>query len=282
MNLNEQCEAFNAQDNCATVETDEQDAVFEPRGGYGDDVPMQDGSPQVGMPPAAAGMGKDDPAGETPLTSTRYLEPELEGIDDVPGYGTPDFVDNGESEDAPAQSVVPTGFKDPLMRYGYFPVYRAFQSEWWWEDRPWSYAHLFMDILMRANRKPTQINFEGRIVILERGSLVTAITALSERTGWGRKRVRRFLRLMTESGQVAVQDKGQDGIIVKVCKYEAFALSIEKAGHGAGHVPVQRRPTDRYSNDPVTGTPAVHTLRKKIKRDSENHEKGEVAPSCNL
>lgn len=109
-------------------------------------------------------------------------------------------------------------------QYGYVPCYRTFQDEWFWKNTPWDIAHLFIDLLMKANRKPRKAKHAGKVHTINRGQLATSQLSLAEITGRDRKTVVRWLRQLQESGELTTKNLGQSGILVTICKYEGYAL----------------------------------------------------------
>lgn len=79
---------------------------------------------------------------------------------------------------------------------GWISVHRKIVDNWVWKDKPFSFGQAWIDLIMMANHEDKEIVFEGKIVIVPKGSLHTSIVKLSDRFGWERKKTTRFLNLL--------------------------------------------------------------------------------------
>lgn len=116
------------------------------------------------------------------------------------------------------------GGEDAPGRFGYVPCYRTFRDRWFWEEKPWDVAHLFMELLLRANRKPRFARYGGKLIKIERGTLPTSYSKLAEDSGRDRKTVTTWLQLLADDGELSVASKGQHGIVITMLKYGTYAL----------------------------------------------------------
>lgn len=126
----------------------------------------------------------------------------------------------------PPDEDVPEDSTDPIMKWGFVPLYRAFQEESWWTELPWDRAHFLMDLYMRAKRKPGR----SRIGSIARGEVATSYTALAQRSGRDVKTVTRWCKDFENLGEIKVENMGRNGIVVRICKYEMYALSNHSDG----------------------------------------------------
>jgi len=149
-------------------------------------------------------------------------------------------------------------------RYGFFPFWRAWQGAWWWEGKPWDLAHVFLCLLLSANRKPRTTRYLHRVIQVDRGCVATSFEALAGRSGLSRKVITRMVRDLADAGEIEVLDKGQCGVLLKVVRYDAYALppkerdGARRSGgtddepsdgqrrHGGGTAKARRRDTPRY------------------------------------
>ena len=148
----------------------------------------------------------------------RVCDPGLEGIDLKASPPLPD-----ETSDSPVED-------GDIRRWGFVPLYRAFQEESWWTEPPWDRAHFLMDLYMRAQRKPSR----SRIGHIARGEIATSYTALAQRSGRDVKTVTRWCDDFQELGEIKVENMGRNGIVIKICKYETYALSSRTYGRKDG------------------------------------------------
>jgi hypothetical protein len=123
--------------------------------------------------------------------------------------------------------------------YGWLPFWRAWQKEWWWsgdKKNPWSMAQFFLHLLLEANRKSRTGRYLHRVVHIDRGCLATSYEALAARSGHSRKVVTRMVRDLADAGEVEVLDKGGDGVLLKISKYDVYTFAPtqrDSEGHNA-------------------------------------------------
>ena len=127
-----------------------------------------------------------------------------------------------------------------MGKYGFFPCYRSFQDMWLWKEKPWDMAHLFIDLLLRANRFVRNAACRGEIIKVGRGMVATSFSQLALDTGRNRKTVTRWIGLLVEDGEISVQNKGQRGILITMLKYDSYARDKAKAGQSCGQKSTQR------------------------------------------
>jgi hypothetical protein len=175
------------------------------------------------------------------------LEPEL------------DELQSDESE--PASDVtddVSGGVTDNIRSHGFVPFYRKLRQAWWFEHKPWSYAHLFLWLLLDANFKAAMRPYEGNIISVPRGAVLTSVLSLSKKSGLSRQTVRRFIKKMTDSGEIRTPQSGPQGIVLQLVRYDEYTRVYN------------RHYNPRYNQ----GTPDVTTVVTPdvTHLNKENHE----------
>ena len=102
---------------------------------------------------------------------------------------------------------------------GWIKLHRKLTESWIWEDpeklRAW------IDILLMVNHEDKEIEFNGRMVMVERGTRLTSIEKLAARWGWNRKRVMRFLGLLEQTDMVTTK-RTPNGTTIKVRNYGKY------------------------------------------------------------
>lgn len=126
---------------------------------------------------------------------------------------------------------------------GYIKLYRQIQDCWiWFADEKFSKAQAWVDLLMLANHSDKKFYFNGEVVNIKRGQNLTSIRALSERWGWSKDSVSRFLKLLENDGMIErISDTHRT--LITVMNYEVFQSSEtddetqigQKQGHTQGH-----------------------------------------------
>lgn len=133
--------------------------------------------------------------------------------------------------------------RSDIGAYGFVPFHRAYQSKWWWQHKPWSYAQLFLWMLMNANYKSRQTEYEGKIIQIPRGAFATSKLALHDRAGMARGTVDLFIRKMVEAGELRVLQSGHTGVVITLCHYEEYT-----------GIPQRARQRTRPRTEQTTGT----------------------------
>ena len=147
------------------------------------------------------------------------------------------------------------------MDNGWIHLHRKIRDNWIWDDpeklRAW------IDILLMVNHEDKQIPFDGHIITIHKGQRLTSLQKLSERWGWSRNRVDRFLRLLDEAGMV-ITNRTPNGTVLTVVNW-AFYQS--------------KRDTNGATNEATNGTASeatngatVGTQTRMIKNE-KNEEK---------
>jgi len=107
------------------------------------------------------------------------------------------------------------------MSYGWIKVERSIQDHWLWETKPFSPGQAWIDLLLMAKYKPERFVSRGKVIDGDRGTVYKSMVFFSDRWGWDRKKVRRFLRLLEEDGMVTLEDTGR-GTAITIVNYGKF------------------------------------------------------------
>ena len=90
------------------------------------------------------------------------------------------------------------------MNEGWISLHRKISLNWIWEDKPFSKGQAWIDLLLMANHKNRKIPFDNGIIEIKRGSFVTSIRKLSEKWGWSRTKVSKFLQYLNIDNMVTL------------------------------------------------------------------------------
>lgn len=85
----------------------------------------------------------------------------------------------------------------------WIPLWRKIRKHWVWQEpealRAW------IDLIMLANHHDGTFRFRGRPHPIKRGQIPTTYSALAERNGWSRDKVRSFLRQHQNGGSLEIR-----------------------------------------------------------------------------
>lgn len=92
---------------------------------------------------------------------------------------------------------------------GWISLYRQIVDNWIWKsNEPFDKRSAWIDLLLMVNYKNEKIEFDGRIIEIERGQKITSLDKLSKRWKWSRHKVSNFLNSLEMERNVGT-DKGQ-------------------------------------------------------------------------
>ena len=104
---------------------------------------------------------------------------------------------------------------------GWISLHRSIQNHWLWEDKPFSKGQAWIDMLLFANHCDKKFLFGGELLEVKAGSFITSELKLSERWGWSRDKVRRFLNVLSKDGMIEkISDRQKTTITIK--NYRAY------------------------------------------------------------
>jgi len=144
---------------------------------------------------------------------------------------------------------------------GYIKLYRDIRSHWIWSDP--DYLRAWVDLLMMVNHEDRQVLFNKKLVTVKRGSRITSIRKLSERWGWSRGRVSRFLDMLEQDNMIATRRTTQKTLI-NVINYSFYQSEKSKRGP-------RMRPQTEPQTEPRIEPQTEH--KQYIKEDIIKNEK---------
>ena len=84
--------------------------------------------------------------------------------------------------------------KGETQMEGWISLYRQIVDNWIWKsNEPFDKRSAWIDLLLMVNHKTEKIEFNGRIIEIERGQRITSIEKLATRWKWSRHKVSNFL-----------------------------------------------------------------------------------------
>lgn len=117
---------------------------------------------------------------------------------------------------------------------GWIKLHRKILDCWIWQDKPYDKARAWVDLLLLAMHHDKKILIDEKIVVISRGSFLTSIVKLSDRWGWSRNKVSRYLQLL-ENEQMLNTKRTPKGTLVTIVKYENYQVFDleDESTHGA-------------------------------------------------
>lgn len=109
------------------------------------------------------------------------------------------------------------------MEIGWIKLHRKLQDCWIWQEKPFDKGRAWVDLLLSAMHHDKKLLIDNEIVIISRGSFMTSVVKLSERWGWSRNKVFRFLKLL-EDEQMLTTERTPKGTLINIVKYEDYQV----------------------------------------------------------
>ena len=115
---------------------------------------------------------------------------------------------------------------------GWIKIHRAVKSHWLYEVKPFDKYHAWEDLLLSASHKQTKFLHGNKLTEIQPGQFITSLRKLSEKWGWGKSTVDRFLTLLESDGMIKIFGDTTRTLIT-VENWSFYQSQDEKAGHGA-------------------------------------------------
>ena len=140
---------------------------------------------------------------------------------------------------------------------------RSIQDNFIWDFEKPQYALAWIDLLLLANYKDKKILFDGKLVTVKRGSLITSQTKLAKRWHMNKRTVKNYLELLQSDGMITFECTNRCTAIF-ISNYNAFQR-FEGPDCTADC-------TAEYTADCTAECTADCTQHKKVKKEKESKE----------
>ena len=105
---------------------------------------------------------------------------------------------------------------------GWIKLYRQLQDCWIWLDKePFDKRSAWVDLLLTANHSDKKILFNGELITVKRGQILTSVRKLSAKWKWSVNKVYRFLKLL-ESDEMLQKESDKDRTLLTIENYSVF------------------------------------------------------------
>lgn len=108
-----------------------------------------------------------------------------------------------------------------MSEYGYIALHRVIQHHKIWQEKPFTRAQAWIDILLSAQFSDSSFWMRGIEVEVPRGCLAMSEHKMAERWGWSRGKVRRFMDWLETEQQIEIE-KSNIINIIRILKYERY------------------------------------------------------------
>lgn len=104
---------------------------------------------------------------------------------------------------------------------GWICLFRDITEHWTWTCKPFSQGQAWIHLLLMANHKDNTILFDGKPLLVERGTFVTSISKLSNVFGWDRKKTTKFLNNL-EIDKMVTTKRTTHGTTITIVNYNVY------------------------------------------------------------
>lgn len=102
---------------------------------------------------------------------------------------------------------------------GWIKIYRKIQSKGYYKKS--EYIHLWIHLLLKANHKEVEFMWNGEVIIIKGGQLLTGRKALSDETGIPESTIERILKLLENEQQIE-QEKTTKFRIITIINWKEY------------------------------------------------------------
>ena len=131
---------------------------------------------------------------------------------------------------------------------GWICLDRKIMNNWLWQEKPFSVGQAWVDMLLMANHKDNEFLFDGKIIVIERGTFHTSILKLSNRYGWERKKTTKFLNIL-ERQEMVTTKRTTHGTTITIVNYESYQNIGQQNGQQKGQRTGQPMDNARDTNN---------------------------------
>jgi len=115
------------------------------------------------------------------------------------------------------------------MYKGWISLHRKIQEHWLWDDLPFSKGQAWIDLLISANHKEKKTLIGNTLIEIEKGAFITSEVKLADRWGWGRKKVRIFLKLL-EDEEMIIKKSTTKYTSISIVNYTSYQVNGRQEG----------------------------------------------------
>ena len=135
---------------------------------------------------------------------------------------------------------------------GWIKLYRQLQDCWIWLDKePFDKRSAWVDLLLTANHSDKKILFNGELITVKRGQILTSVRKLSAKWKWSVNKVYRFLKLL-ESDEMLQKESDKDRTLLTIINYSIFQCCEYTNENSNGNT---NGNSDEYTSETPTETP---------------------------
>lgn len=179
------------------------------------------------------------------------------------------------------------------MEKGWIKLHRQLQECWIWRrNEPFDMRSAWVDLLLSANHSDKKILFDGELITVGKGQILTSVRKLSDNWNWSTNRVYRFLKLLEQDGMLK-KESNKSRTLLTIVNYGVYQFCENTNGHSNGYTneytgEYTNGYSDGYSDETPTDTVTEHKQEckelkndknvKNVENEKNNKERGSYEP----
>ena len=153
------------------------------------------------------------------------------------------------------------------MSNGWIKLYRKIEDCWIWSDKePFDKRSAWIDLLLSANHSDQKSLFNGELIAIKRGQILTSIRMLSDKWRWSINRVYRFLKLL-ENDEMLKREIDNNRTLLTIVNYSIYQFHEYANEHTNGNTDEN---TDVNTSETPTETLTEHKQECKEYKNDKN------------
>lgn len=135
-----------------------------------------------------------------------------------------------------------------ISKKGYVFVHRSIRDNWVWDSRePFDKRSAWIDLILTANHHDRTIDFNGQMMTIKRGELLTSTHVLADRWQWSRTKISKFLSQLESERMISIK-KTTHYTLIKLEKYDFYQYSGELKKPQKNHRKTTKKPQKNLNN----------------------------------
>ena len=157
------------------------------------------------------------------------------------------------------------------MSSGWIKLYRQLQDCWIWLDKePFDKRSAWVDLLLTANHSDKKILFNGELITIKRGQILTSVRKLSVKWKWSVNKVYRFIKLL-EDDEMLQKESDKDRTLLSIVNYSIFQCCEYTNENSNGNTDGNSNEyTSETPTETQTNTPTEHKQECKEYKNDKN------------
>lgn len=165
------------------------------------------------------------------------------------------------------------------MAKGWIKLHRKIQEcDLWISDEPFDCRSAWIDLLLSANHEDKSMLFDGHLISIGRGQLITSVRKLSVKWNWGKDKTLKFLNLLQEL-QMLEKNSDSRRTLLTIVNYDNYQIKDTDEQTLTQTVSRQYADTDADTDKPQTRNIKNIKNEKNDKEDKNSIREKFTPPS---